>query len=106
MHRAAVRKEMEQAPPRLPRSRQPGSTSRPAATHQRHPLDQPATAIHMLFGYLIVCTLMPLVHGFGHLSEGWTRRFPALLCRQQVGTTRYSLTSVADRVATTQFLAR
>ena len=34
---------------------------------------------HMLFGYLIVRTLMPLVHGFGHLPEGWSRRFAATL---------------------------
>jgi DinB family protein len=34
---------------------------------------------HMLFGYLIVRTLMPLVHGFGHLPEGWSRRFAAIL---------------------------
>ena len=34
---------------------------------------------HMLFGYLIVRTLMPLVHGFGHLPAGWSRRFAAAL---------------------------
>ena len=34
---------------------------------------------HMLFGTLIVRTLMPLVHGFGHLPERWSRRFAATL---------------------------
>lgn len=34
---------------------------------------------HILFGYLIVRTLLPLVHGFGHLPEGWDRRFAAAL---------------------------
>ena len=34
---------------------------------------------HMLFGYLVVRTLMPLVHGFGHLPPGWSRRFAATL---------------------------
>ena len=34
---------------------------------------------HMLFGYLIVRTLMPLVHGFGRLPVGWSRRFAATL---------------------------
>ena len=32
---------------------------------------------HMVFGYLIVRTLMPLVHLLGRL--GWTRRFAAIL---------------------------
>ena len=41
---------------------------------------------HMLFGYLIVRTLMPLVHGFSHLPEGWshTKRRPATLPRDQL----------------------
>ena len=34
---------------------------------------------HMLFGYLIVRSLMPLVHGFGHLPAGWSRRFAPTL---------------------------
>jgi DinB superfamily len=34
---------------------------------------------HMLFGYLIVRTLMPLVHGFGRLPAAWSRRFAAIL---------------------------
>jgi hypothetical protein len=34
---------------------------------------------HMLFGYLIVRSLMPLVHGFGHLPPDWSRRFAAIL---------------------------
>ena len=34
---------------------------------------------HMLFGYLIVRTLMPLVHAFGHLPPAWSRRFAATL---------------------------
>ena len=32
---------------------------------------------HMVFGYLIVRTLMPLVHVLGRL--GWSRRFAAIL---------------------------
>lgn len=32
---------------------------------------------HMLFGYLVVRTLMPLVHTLGRL--GWSRRFAAVL---------------------------
>ena len=34
---------------------------------------------HMLFGYLVVRALMPLVHGFGSLPAGWSRRFAATL---------------------------
>jgi len=34
---------------------------------------------HMLFGYLVVRTLMPLVHAFGKLPPAWSRRFAAVL---------------------------
>jgi hypothetical protein len=34
---------------------------------------------HMLFGYLIVRTLMPLVHGFGRRPPAWSWRFAAIL---------------------------
>jgi hypothetical protein len=34
---------------------------------------------HMLFGYLIVRTLMPLVHAFGQRPASWSRRFAAIL---------------------------
>ena len=34
---------------------------------------------HMLFGYLIVHTLMPLVHAFGKRPASWSRRFAAIL---------------------------
>jgi hypothetical protein len=34
---------------------------------------------HMLFGYFIVRTLMPLVHASGKLPQGWSRRFAATL---------------------------
>jgi hypothetical protein len=34
---------------------------------------------HMLFGYLIVRTLLPLVHAFGHRPDSWSRRFAAIL---------------------------
>jgi hypothetical protein len=34
---------------------------------------------HMVFGYLIVRALMPLVHGFGHLPASWSSRFAATL---------------------------
>jgi len=34
---------------------------------------------HMLFGYLIVRTLMPLVHAFGRRPASWSRRFSAIL---------------------------
>jgi hypothetical protein len=34
---------------------------------------------HMLFGYLIVRTLMPLVHAFGKRPASWSRRFAAIL---------------------------
>jgi hypothetical protein len=34
---------------------------------------------HMLFGYLIVRTLMPLVHAFGRRPDSWSRRFAAIL---------------------------
>ena len=34
---------------------------------------------HMLFGYLIVRTLMPLVHAFGNRPASWSRRFAAIL---------------------------
>jgi DinB superfamily len=34
---------------------------------------------HMLFGYLIVRTLMPLVHAFGRRPDRWSRRFAAIL---------------------------
>jgi hypothetical protein len=34
---------------------------------------------HMLFGYMIVRTLMPLVHAFGRRPDRWSRRFAAIL---------------------------
>ena len=34
---------------------------------------------HMMFGYLIVRTLMPLVHAFGKRPASWSRRFAATL---------------------------
>jgi hypothetical protein len=34
---------------------------------------------HMLFGYLIVRTLMPLVHTLGKRPASWSRRFAATL---------------------------
>jgi hypothetical protein len=34
---------------------------------------------HMLFGYMVVRTLMPLVHTFGKLPPAWSRRFAAVL---------------------------
>jgi hypothetical protein len=34
---------------------------------------------HMLFGYLIVRTSMPLVHAFGRRADNWSRRFAAIL---------------------------
>jgi hypothetical protein len=39
---------------------------------------------HMLFGYLIVRTLTPLVHAFGKRPASWSRRFAAILnaCRR------------------------
>jgi hypothetical protein len=33
----------------------------------------------MLFGYLIVRTLMPLVHALGKRPDRWSRRFAAIL---------------------------
>lgn len=34
---------------------------------------------HMLFGYLIVRTLLPLVRAFGRRPDSWSRRFAATL---------------------------
>ena len=34
---------------------------------------------HMVFGYLVVRTLLPLVRGFGRLPLSWSRRFAAVL---------------------------
>jgi hypothetical protein len=34
---------------------------------------------HMLFGYLIVRTLLPLVRAFGRRPDGWSRRFATAL---------------------------
>lgn len=34
---------------------------------------------HMVFGYLMVRTLLPLVHGFGRLPLPYSRRFAAVL---------------------------
>jgi DinB family protein len=34
---------------------------------------------HMLFGYLIVRTLLPLVRAFGRRPDSWSRRFAAAL---------------------------
>jgi DinB superfamily len=34
---------------------------------------------HMVFGYLIVRTLMPLVHAFGKRPDSWSRHFAAIL---------------------------
>jgi hypothetical protein len=33
----------------------------------------------MMFGYLIVCTLLPLVQAFGTRPASWSRRFVAIL---------------------------
>ena len=34
---------------------------------------------HMLFGFLVVRALLPLVRGFGRLPDRWSRRFAAVL---------------------------
>jgi hypothetical protein len=79
MDRAAVHEEMEQA--RLT-FRYLVSQAAPADM-RRHTNGTRWTnrqlLFHMLFGYLIVRTLMPLVHGFGQLPPAWSRRFAATL---------------------------
>jgi DinB superfamily len=79
LDRAAVHEEMEQA--RLTFS-DLVSKATPADMRQRSTgtrWTNRQLLFHMLFGYLIVRTLMPLVHGFGHLPPEWSRRFAATL---------------------------
>src|SRR6478609_3469930 len=77
MERQEVQREMEQA--RL-------TFRRIVAEASEEQLHRPSNGtrwtnrqllFHMLFGYLLVRTLMPLVHTLGRL--GWSRRFAATL---------------------------
>lgn len=76
---AAVSREMEQA--RLAfhelirDATAPGLRRRTAGTRWTNR----QLLFHMLFGYLIVRTLLPLVHGFGRLPLVYSRRFSAVL---------------------------
>ena len=79
MDRAAVHSEMEQA--RLTFNDLVRKAT-PADMQQRSNgtrWTNRQLLFHTLFGYLIVRSLMPLVHGFGHLPPDWSRRFAATL---------------------------
>ena len=62
---------------RLSRTRCRGHAAGPASAIRRHPMDNRQLLWHMVFGYLIVRTLMPPVHLLGRL--GWSRRCAAIL---------------------------
>lgn len=79
MDRAAVHSEMEQA--RLTFNDLVRKAT-PADMQQRSNgtrWTNRQLLFHTLFGYLIVRSLIPLVHGFGHLPPDWSRRFAATL---------------------------
>lgn len=61
---------------------------------------------HMLFGYLVVRTLMPLVHVLGRL--GWSRRFAATLnaTRRQFHLVNYLGSVLGGQLLTPSAMAR
>jgi hypothetical protein len=79
MDRAAVHDEMDRA--RIEFEQLLGKAS-PASLRRRSDgtrWTNRQLLFHMLFGYLIVRTLMPLVHAFGRRPDSWSRRFAAIL---------------------------
>ena len=79
LDRAAVHDEMEQA--RIQFSDLVGRAT-PADLRRRSNGTRWANRqllFHMMFGYLVVRTLMPLVHAFGKRPASWSRRFAATL---------------------------
>ena len=79
MDRAAVQAEMEQA-----RQQFRALLNQASEADLRRPSNgtrwtNRELLFHMLFGYLIVRTLMPLVHAFGQLPQRWSRGFAAAL---------------------------
>src|SRR5829696_1439989 len=79
MDRAAVIEEMEQARSSFRQL----LTDASSASLQRRSNGTRWTnrqlLFHMLFGYLIVRTLLPLVRAFGRRPDGWSRRFATAL---------------------------
>ena len=79
MDRAAVIEEMEQARSSFRQL----LTDASSASLQRRSNGTRWTnrqlLFHMLFGYLIVRTLLPLVRAFGRRPDDWSRRFAAAL---------------------------
>ena len=57
---------------------------------------------HMVFGYLVVRTLLPLVRGFGRLPLSYSRRFAAVLhaIRRPYHLVNYVGSCVGDAVLT------
>jgi hypothetical protein len=79
MDRAAVIEEMEQARSSfhglLIGASQASLRRRSSGTRWTNP----QLLFHMLFGYFIVRTLLPLVRVFGRRPDSWSRRFAAAL---------------------------
>jgi hypothetical protein len=79
MDRAAVIEEMEQARSSF---RQLLTDAPPASLRRRSNgtrWTNRQLLFHMLFGYLIVRALLPLVRGFGRRPDSWSHRFAAVL---------------------------
>ena len=79
MDRAAVIAEMEQARRSF---RELLSAASPASLRRRSNgtrWTNRQLLFHMLFGFLIVRTLLPLVRAFGRRPDSWSRRFAAAL---------------------------
>jgi hypothetical protein len=76
MQRAGIQQEMEQAGLDCHELvKRASAEDLRRRTHTRWTNRQ--LLFHMVFGYLIVRSLMPLVHTLGRL--GWSRRFAAIL---------------------------
>jgi DinB superfamily len=79
MDRAAVIEEMEQARRSFRQLLSDASQANLRRRSNGTRWTNRQLLFHMLFGYLIVRTLLPLVRGFGRRPDSWSRRFAAAL---------------------------
>jgi DinB superfamily len=79
MDRAAVIREMEQARSSFVELLNEASSASLRRRSNGTRWTNRQLLFHMLFGYLIVRTLLPLVRAFGRRPDSWSRRFSAAL---------------------------
>src|SRR5215204_1593663 len=91
MDRAAVIEEMEQARSSFRQLLNDASSASLRRRSNGTRWTNRQLLFHMLFGYLIVRTLLPLVRSFGRRPDGWCRRFATALnaCRRPFHVINY-----------------